>query len=600
MKVSPAMFRRLFCVVVVCLAAGWYGVPADAQIQTDYLMFSDPDFPRAPMETSFSNRLAEVWSQALDRPEADLQRMAAESIARGAKMGVPGLNQTVARLRTLLVAEETHPAARAGAAKALVGLDARDVAESLATAATNYPGDVRRICERALGEWKYEPIRGTWQERLTAAGARHRDRVLAIRGLGLSGDPASVPQLLEIAHGVLQPAELRLEAALAAGRLKTDGLVADAQKLIDQKQGVSLVNRLAAARLLASHKQSDAHALLLKLAVDPEPAVAADALERLNDIDCNLVLPLAEQAMQNADHLVRRQGMRAYTTLPTPERMGPVSRLLDDLVPGLRQEVTAKFDKLLEQPELVPAIWKGTLEVLGQDSWRGQEQAALLVGQHRHQPAAQRLFELQSIPRAEARVAAAWALRRVAVPETLPRIFKRVDQLTKQRVSGPMLDGIDEQVAHLIEALAVMEFWQAEALWRLYIPKQPVMGHYSRGAAIWALGKRFNGTAQPELAQQLVERLTDTAPVPAEMEHVRYSSAVTLGRIKADTHVKRMIDWVGEPNLKSGNVVTPHALAVRWAVMQLTGDEYPELQPFPVGKGGWFLEPSQDPYTAKP
>jgi hypothetical protein len=34
--------------------------------------------------------------------------------------------------------------------------------------------------------------------------------------------------------------------------------------------------------------------------------------------------------------------------------------------------------------------------------------------------------------------------------------------------------------------------------------------------------------------------------------------------------------------------------------MQLTGAEYPELQPFPVGKGGWFLEPSQDPYAAKP
>ncbi|MFN7804308.1 MAG: HEAT repeat domain-containing protein, partial [Planctomycetaceae bacterium] len=177
--------------------------------------------------------------------------------------------------------------------------------------------------------------------------------------------------------------------------------------------------------------------------------------------------------------------------------------------------------------------------------------------------------------------------------------YKRVDQLTKQRVSGPMLDGIDEQVAHLIEAMAVLEFWQAEALWRLYIPRQPVMGHFSRGAAIWALGKRFNGTAQPELAQQLVERLTDTAPVPAEMEHVRYSSAVALGRIKADAQVKRMIDWVGEPNLKSGNVVTPHALAVRWAVMQLTGAEYPDLKPYPVGKGGWFLEPSQDPYSGK-
>ena len=596
MKVSPAMFCRLLRSVVLGLSALVVIPGVEGQITTDYLMFSDPDFARPVREPQFSEKLSEVWLQALSRPEADLQRMSAESMARGAKLGVPGLEKAIPRLQELLVGAETHPAARAGVAKALVALDARQSAGALASAAEKYPGDVRRICERALGDWKHEASRKVWQERLGTAGTRHRDRVLAIRGLGLSEDASLVPQMLELVQGVLQPAEIRLEAALAVGRLKPEGLVGEAQQLIEQKQGQSLVNRLAAARLLARHRQPEAHAMLLKLAVDPEPAVAADALERLNDIDSNLVLPLAEEAMRNADHLVRQQGLRAYVTLPTPGRMGPVTRLMDDLVPGVRQEVTAQLDKLLENSELEPAIWQGTLAMLGQESWRGQEQAALLVGKHQYKPAAQRLFELQSIPRAEARVAAAWALRRVAVPETVPLIFRRAEQLTRQRNGGPTLDGLDEQCAHLFEALAVMEFWQAEALWRLYIPKQPVMGNLSRGAAIWALGKRFNGTSQPELAQQLVERLTDTG-FPAEMENVRYSSAITIGRVLGNEQAGRMTEWVGESNLKTGQIVTSHALAVRWALMQLTGADYPELQPVPYGKGGWFLEPTQNPYT---
>jgi len=118
----------------------------------------------------------------------------------------------------------------------------------------------------------------------------------------------------------------------------------------------------------------------------------------------------------------------------------------------------------------------------------------------------------------------------------------------------------------------------------------------SRGAAIWALGKRFNGTSQPELAQQLVERLTDTG-FPAEMENVRYSSAITIGRVLGNEQAGRMTEWVGESNLKTGQIVTSHALAVRWALMQLTGADYPELHPVPFGKGSWFLEPAQNPYT---
>jgi hypothetical protein len=52
-----------------------------------------------------------------------------------------------------------------------------------------------------------------------------------------------------------------------------------------------------------------------------------------------------------------------------------------------------------------------------------------------------------------------------------------------------------------------------------------------------------------------------------------------------------MIQWIGEQALRSGRVRSFQGLAIRWAVQQLTGEKFPELQPVAIGKSGWFLEP---------
>ena len=136
--------------------------------------------------------------------------------------------------------------------------------------------------------------------------------------------------------------------------------------------------------------------------------------------------------------------------------------------------------------------------------------------------------------------------------------------------------------------------WQAEPLWLSYIPKSPKMGHFSRSTAIWGLGKRYQGQPQPQLADLLIERLTDPNPLtePPEVEYVRYNSAVTLAAIQGHAHVPRMIRWVGEDVLKSGERFSEHGLAIRWAVEQLTGEKFPDLQPVPRSQSGWFLEPT--------
>lgn len=563
-----------------------------AELRTDYLLFNDPAIAEPDEFTSFPQRLAAVWNEALTRPEIDLQRMAAESIARGARLNVNGLEATIPRLRELVTADATQIIPRIAAARALAALNAKDSAPDLAAAAAKYDGEFRWVSERALGLWRYEPIRAEWRSRLTSPQIRHRDMKLAISGLGLAEDQEALPRLLEIVHDMRAAADLRVEAARSSALISPEeGVVDHARRLVESSAGAASLRKVCALRLLTRSRRPLALELLRTLAVDAEPAIAAEALRLLNEIDSKLVLPLAGQALENQDGKVRREGLVAYVRFPAVERIPAIAARLDDALPTLRREACESLHRLLDQPELEGAIWAAVMEQLTRSGWRGQEQAALLVGQRGYQPAAPRLLELQYVARVEPRVTAAWALRKVAVRETCPAILTRCEQLTTQRTTADLVEGLDEQVGHLFEALAVMEHWQAEPLWMKYIPKDLGMGVYSRCCAIWALGIRHNGVHRPELAVQLVERLTDPL-LPPELELVRYACAVSLARIQASEQIDRMRKWVGEEALDTGHVAAKHALGVRWAIEQLTGKSLPPVQKLPRGRSGWFLEPT--------
>ena len=62
-----------------------------AAIEPDYLMDSDPQLRLpAPVE-NFNPAMKALWMMALERPEIDMQRMAAETIARAHQYGIPDL-----------------------------------------------------------------------------------------------------------------------------------------------------------------------------------------------------------------------------------------------------------------------------------------------------------------------------------------------------------------------------------------------------------------------------------------------------------------------------------------------------------------------------
>lgn len=181
---------------------------------------------------------------------------------------------------------------------------------------------------------------------------------------------------------------------------------------------------------------------------------------------------------------------------------------------------------------LIDAIRAGTVDVLSQESWQGQEQAALLAGMLELQSASSRLVELLESPRAEVGVASAWALRKVAVPETISAISDKVLRQTERRrqVNDPSLD---TQVGHLCEALGVLKAGNAVPLLVRYIPKDPRMGERSRCAAIEALGRIKEGHRNADLEDAFRDRIKDFSDVDPELDLVKEKCAVALAHMKA-------------------------------------------------------------------
>jgi HEAT repeat protein len=554
-----------------------------APIKADYAMDSDPKLPALTSIKVFSDKYLPLWLQALDRPEADYQRLAAETVAQAHLEGMPKMIQAKPALLRIVSAKETHPAARFTAARALVVLDVKDAAPQLFQAAQESDASVRQIVEPALARWKYEPAQEVWRKRLASKDASHREIMLALRCLGDSGDQSALPQILTMVHSQRLSAE-RLVAARAASQLKETGLEADAEKLA--KKDAALLDRLCAVALLERHRGEPAQKILLGLAVDPEAAVASASLGRLNAIDPALVLPLAEKAIQHADSGIRTEGARALAALPTEERLKLLGKLLADPHPALRAMTREELRRLAADPKWQTFIHQSATEALNADDWRGQEQAALLLGHLGHRPAAPRLIKLMDSTRGEVMISSAWALRKLALPETLPDLLKKANYITDVRLRQRNFEELDFQGAHVLEALGLMNHKPAEPLLRRYVAKNYSMGEYSRSAAIWSLGLLHAGKPDEPLAEQIIGRITESgAAMPPEFPRVRLGGSLSLGKMKAASQAKALRDYLGTAG------TSDLYLAIRWSLKEITGEETPLPPPILLSKGGWFLEP---------
>jgi HEAT repeat protein len=560
----------------------------------DSVMYRDPEIPVARVVKVFPPGLSARWLRALDRPENDLKCQAAATIALAHRHGMPGLDSAVGPLLRALDEPAQHPTVRLTVAQALIALDARQAAPSLLRHAQTDGIEMRNLVEPALARWNHVPARVVWLERLTQPGLPGRGWLVAIQALAAVGEPRAVPRLREM---VLSPATdpiVRLEAARALGILQTAGLEMDAERLIAEKGTPENPAQLAAASLLRKHRSEEAARVQQRLAVQAEPTAAAVALEGLLEADARRVLPMLPLVLARPDPTVRVHGIEAHRRSPQPEHVALVAGLFDDPHPRVRVRARDALVEVGKRPEHAVAVRRQGTRLLATANWRALEQATILLTLLDHKPAATRFVELLQFDRPEVYVTAAWGLRRLAVPETLPAQLREVGrrwQETHKPEPTPPHNMIDLELAQLAQSLGRARYAPASAQLMQFIPKQLNPGPESRAAAIWALGLIHQDGPPAGLADQLIERMTDQSVLFAEDLRVRRMSAVSLGRMKVQAAVESLRDYAPKQLSRE-----PFPNACAWALEQVTGEAMPTSGTVEVSEGGWFLDrPSDQP-----
>ena len=519
-----------------------------------------------------------------------MKRRAALAIAEGVAKGVPALETTVDSLCNVLSEPGQDRMVRLSVARALVALDARSAATVLVQATDPNDLEMAEVVEPALARWGETGLRDRWLERLNGEVRLRRFHVLAIRGLVALEQKDVLPRLLELALDRHTPASVRLEAANALGSLQESGLTDAARELCEDQSFAAVVDRLAAAKMLASHRGKKAESFLVQTATDPEPAVRAVALHHLFQIDPSLILPIIEKTVLSKDANVRRWGAETLVSKAAPGLLEVLVPMLDDQDPELRRFVCDSLVALADDSALRDGILREARNVLNADGWRGQEQATLLLVTLKDTTITDRLLELLDVSRPEAHVAAAWGLCQFALPETVEPVHKILCKKTESCLAHePQNEGIGDQLALLAQLLGVLKCTPADAVLRKYVPKGALTST-SRSAAIWALGKLHSGEPDPELVRLLEGRVLDAFSLNPESVDVCRMSAITLGRMNAQSAIKTLQIARSQTTLDTG-----FGYACAWALNQLTGEEIPPLKPTINLEQDWFLIPTQRP-----
>jgi HEAT repeat protein len=597
----------------VCFWAGVYvlwtpclichGADPEFDPLIDSPMYHIPDVPMPPLVKVFPEGLKELWLRALERPEADMKCKTADAIGQAYQSGMKGLETTIAPLTALLDRPDQHATVRLAIARALIILKARDSAPSLFRQAQAGSSDLRELVEPALARWDYQPIRALWLERLGEPATGHRDLILAIQGLATVREEKASQHLREMVLAQRTNGPIRLEAARALGALRSEGLEKEAERLAADASLRGLVPRLASGSLLRRHSSPEAVQLLQRLTRDPEPAVAAIAVARLLEIDPQLLVPAVEHLLASPDANLRSFAVDVLGRRPSDKHLHLLGDRLDDEHIGVRAKARQYLEKLAVEKKWHDAVIAEGMRVLRTEHWWSLEQATILLTQLDHKPAVERFLSLLTSSRPEVRITAAWGVRKLDVPETLPRVRSFVVSLVQQlssRSSARAGQGISAQqedpvwvyehtLCQLNQLLGQRKYRPADAVLREFVPKNPRLGTEARAAAVWALGLIHDGETIDDLATALAQRLEDLGSIPPEFTQVRLMSAFTLGRMKARKSLPSLRRFFVQGELNRELINN----ACGWSIAQIMGQPLPPGRPIRQVQRNWFLSPLQ-------
>ncbi|MEX0793495.1 MAG: HEAT repeat domain-containing protein [Pirellulaceae bacterium] len=580
-------------------------------------MDTDPVFPEVPVVTKFASRLKPLWLQALAQPELDLRRQAAEAIASAHRQGMTSLDECIPALTEAMTADQTNSLVKQASAQALIQLDAREVAPLLMQEAALGDFDLAIRVEPALGRWGHSSMKPIWLERLENPQTPRKWLVLAIRGVSLMQVDEAAPALRNLLHDSQVRPEVRLEVARALSLIQPPKLIDDTQKLTTNSPSDSMLDDLLAATLLQNQSDAGSRQLLLKLADHQEPAVAALAIRKLLEVDPQALEEVVEQAATSGDSQLRLLAVEILFKLRTSSQVPQLGRMLSDVHPKVRQNAANALVELGTSEDLAAPVHQIVTEVLTTKESHGLEQAILVLGALKYEPAADRLVELLEDDRPRIFVAAAWALRRMAVPKTAKPMFDKLRRETETSlirlplntpVDWARVEGMYDQLGHLIEALTILDHRPVVPLLLRFLPNPPeppvppieirldaTFRPELRTRAVWGLGHLHAETLDDDLVRQLQDLLGH----PKTARPVRCNIAVALGRMKAETATEQL-----QALYQAHPSYNPVGYASHWALEKIWGQSLPELPLVPEEnwRTGWFLEPldfRDPPHSAK-
>jgi HEAT repeat protein len=476
---------------------------------------------------------------------------------------------------------------RLASARTLAILDARQSARALFERSQKDGLEMAQIVEPALARWDFGPVREIWRNRLEHVKTDRKRCLLAIRGLAEVKDDQAADALLKIAVDATRSPELRLAAADALGRIRSDGLEDAARELADRESRMRTIDRLVAAKCLAGHSSERARRLLVELAQDDEPSVAAIALNRLLEVELDLILPVAESALAKGDVNVRFAVAKALVARPSATTLAMLGDLMGDLNPKLRTFASKSLFDLAESPGLRPQVIQQGVRMVQDERWQALEQSLWLLAKLDQEEQSDRFIELLRHDRPEVYVTAAWGLRKLAIDETLAPLLKFAKQRDKEIKEATGLFDAEYfvQLVSIFEFFGQKKYAPADSFLRTFVPKESSHPE-TRSAAIWALGYIHEGKPDAGLVKALEGRIRDTMGMMAEHDLVRRMSVVAIGRMKASEALPTLKSY-SEP----GGIDTDVGYACAWSIKHMTGKPFKKPVPAIGFYGNFFLEP---------
>lgn len=555
----------------------------------DRPMNSSPEPVPQEVRTAYFVEVIPLWTRALDRPETDYRVQTADAIRRAAQIGMPGLEVTIPKLQAGLESPESRAKTKEAFAAALVALDAKESRELFERLLPEASVGLTEILEPALAKWGSETTQQIWRDRLnnpeTRPAALHR----AIRCAMIAGDRSVLSNLQALALDRNRTPATRDLAAEAIGQLASS----DQEGFVESLAwGEDTLAPLLAARILAEHSGERAKATLDRIVREADHPAAIIAAQRLRALDPQFLFPFAFELADRQDKTLRQL---AVTTLELRQEAADVARLLtmmDDRHPEVRSAARAACERLSSQEAHRENILAFVADVLatrrGPEHWRILEQSAVFAGNLDQESVAASLVVLLKEERREVACSSAWALQKIQVESTFSELVTYCSQILDQvdAAATAIAPLHEEQLIHLMQLFGMVKYQPAKEVLVRMVPKNFNYGLESRAAAVWSLGFVMEGTIEPGLVEQLVQRMLDGRGIPPEYPSVRKFCAATLARMGAKDRIADIESLQNEMGLSS----TPGWVAA-WSLNQLDGRPIPEVGPRSEMEVNWYLEP---------